>query len=219
MSDSNQIIVVEPDQQPDVSAFRDSILKLLDEGLTVQVIAARIGVDPNRVLAISDEARAVQRQTADNGQKLNGYLGQLDEIIDLAHWQCKADPTPPNVYAYTALVETARGVMQDIDGRRDNAKITEELMTKVLGPMFSEIMIHMTQKLASARMDTASALPPEFHALITMQIESLLRELASVQNDQLVGAKAAIGRVLNDIKTEQKPVIQSRRPKAAGGPR
>lgn len=217
MNQPNQIIVVDPDGQPDFEAARDSILKLLDEGLTVQVIAARLNLDPSNVLAISDQARAVQRATADNGQKLNTYLGQLDEIIDLAHWQCKADPVPNNIYAFTALVETARGIMQDIDGRRDNSKLTEELLTKVLQPLVNEVMIGMTQTLAAAKLDTCSVVPAEYHAAITGQIENVLRALGAVMQDQLTGAKSAIGRVLNDVKTDHKPIQTNRRmPKTVG---
>lgn len=216
MSDS-QIIVVNPDEQPDLMAARDSILKLLDEGLTVQVIAARLNLDPSRVLQISDEARSLQRAAQDNGQKLGSYLGQLDEIIDLAHWQCKSDPVPSNIYAYTALVETARGVMQDIDGRRDNTKLNEELLTKVLQPMLNEIMIGMTQTLAAAKLDTCSVVPPDYHAAVTGQIEGVLRALAAAMQDQLTGAKGAIGRVLNDVKTDHKPMQTNRRmPKTMG---
>ena len=214
---SDQIIIVEPDQQPDLAAARDSIRKLLDEGLTVQVIAARLNLDPQRVLAISDESRSLQRQSADNGQKLGAYLGQLDEIIDLAHWQCKAEPIPSNVYAYTALVETARGVMQDIDGRRDNQKLMEDLAKKVLEPMVNEIIISMTQKLASVKMDINNTLPSEHHVQVTGQIEDVLRTLGSVLADQLNGAKDAIGRVLNDVKDTPKPQQSQRRaPKMIG---
>jgi hypothetical protein len=215
---SDQIIVMEPDQQPDLAAVRDSIRKLIDEGLTVQVIAARLNLDPSRVLAVSDESRAMQRKGSDNGQKLGSYLGQLDEIIDLAHWQCKAEPIPANVYAYTALVETARGVMQDIDGRRDNTKLTEDLIKKVLEPAVNEIIIAMTQKLASVKIDINNTIPAEHHTAVTGQIEDILRTLGAVLSDQLTSMGGAVGRVLNDSKTEQKPQQQNNRraPKMIG---
>jgi hypothetical protein len=217
MSDNQDIIVIDNTGRPDISGAADSIRKLLDEGLSVQIIAARLGLDPDMILEVSDQSRAIQRQTADNGQRLSQYLEQLDEIIDLAYWQCKAEPHPNHVYAYTAALEEARGLMQDQDGRRDDQKLSVDLIKKVLEPMMSDTMISMTQTLAAFKQDLSSVLPAEQHASVTREVENMLRKLASVLEDQLTGAPASIARVLNDMQSDvQKHTSMTRRQKPKG---
>lgn len=216
MTESGDIIVIEPSGQPDMVAARDSIRKLLDEGVTVQTIAARLNLDPEKVLAISDEQRALQRQTIDNGQRLVDHLEKLEDICDIAYWQCKADPHPNHIYAYTAALEIVRGIMQDIDGRRDNDKLTEDLVKKVLEPLVSDTLISMTQILAKFKGELSTILPAEQHAIVTLQVEGMLRSLASILGDQLTGSKDAIQRVLNDVKADTSKPQPSKRPKPAG---
>ena len=215
----DQIIIIDPDQQPDIHQARDLILKLLSEGLTVQVIAARLNLDPSKILSISDEVRAQQRQNADNGQKLSSYLNRLDEIIELAHWQCRSDPMPANVYAYTALLETARGLVQDLDGRRDNEQLTSELVQTLLGPMMLSILERMTQKLSDVRQDLNRSTSAEQQPRINQQIESILRELASIQNDQLIRMRTDIKDTLDSAHPESKTkALTKRAPKTIGKP-
>lgn len=218
MTDSSLIIIDDNSQRPNLSQAKDTIRRLLDEGLSVQIVAARLNIDPTRVLAEADEARALQRQQSDNGTKLADYVDRLDEIIDLAHFQCKADPMPSNVYAYTALIETARGVMQDIDGRRDNDKLSDEIFQKVMGPLINETIIGLTQQLAKTKADLLSVLPAEQHNLVTQQLEGVLRGAAAMLADQLGGTKAAIMMVLAGQKneTKQQMPVRKTRPKPMG---
>ena len=202
---NDTVITIDSNERPDLAGTKDSIQKLLNDGLTVQVIAARLNIDPIRVLAVSDENRTAQYQTANNGQRLHARITQLDELIDLSYWQCKAEPIPPNVYAYSALVDLSRGVMSDIDGRRDHAQIAEDLLKQVLEPMLGELLVGMTQKLAGAKTDLGHSIPSEHHATVGHQLDDILRGLGASMQDQLVGAKAALERVLNDAQAEQAP--------------
>jgi len=207
-SDSGPVIVVESGEQPDIGSFRDSIIEMLQQGLTIQVIAARLNLDPTHVLGVSDEAQTDQQATLDNKQKLKAYLAQVDEIIDLAHWQCKADPTPNNIYAYTALVEAARGIVQDVDARRDNEKLVDDILLFVIGPMFSDILSTVSNKLSAARDNINKLLSPDKQSLAQGQLEDILRELAVRQKEQLGALRASILRVLNDVQ-EQKPASKA----------
>lgn len=212
----SSVIVVPPDDRSDQPVSSDTIRDLLNEGMTVQVIAAKLQIDPGRVMATADQNKAVARLEADNGEKLRDYLGMLDEIIDLAHWQAKAEPTPFNIGSFTQAVETARGIMQDLDNRRDDAKLTEELVARVLEPCIKETVMIMVSKLAKARADIKQLCGDHGHTEVDHQIDDVLRTLASTLNDQLTAAKEMVPLVLADNVGDQKPQVKTKKPKPGG---
>ncbi len=208
MSDDTSIIVIGPEQEPpDLERSSAAILDLLSQGLTVQVIAARLQLDPTQVLSISDQMRGMQRQGEDGGEKLNRYSDQIDEIIDLAHWQCKAEPTPSHIYAYTAALEAARGVLQDLDGRRDPEKQKSEITKKVLEQLVVNVMSSMSQRLGVTRTELLGIVPPERSDEVIHQIEQILRALGSAFSDELQAAKGNLDHVLASTEPKQaKPI-------------
>lgn len=202
-NDGTSMIVIESEaSQPEIN--RDTIRKLLDDGLTVQVIAAQLRLDPSRVMEAANDSRALARQVADNGERLKGLLNSLEEIIDIAHWQAKAEPTPFNIGAYTQAIDTARGLMQDIDGRRDNQKLASEVIKRVLEPLTKQCMLVMMQRLSSVRTELEKQTQPELHPEIEHQMKQVILALGSVLSDQLVASKETLDSVLND-KADPKP--------------
>ncbi len=196
---SDDIIVVEPDgsKRPSVQDAVESITNLLREGETVQVIAARLNLDPGKVLQVRDEIDTVERSEEDNGLKLNTYLTSLDEILDIAHWQAKSDPTPNNIYAYTALLEAARAIIQDLDGRRDPKAVQEALLQSAVQPLVQQIIGGLTIKLAETRKALFDITAEDHHGDINALLDDIMRALGAAISDGMVGFKDKTEKVLS----------------------
>lgn len=201
---------MEPDgsKRPSVQDAVESITNLLREGETVQVIAARLNLDPSKVLQVRDEVDSVGRSEEDNGLKLNGYLTSLDEVLDIAHWQAKSDPTPNNIYAYTALVEAARSIIQDLDGRRDPKAVQDALLQSALQPLFQQVIGGMTVKLAETRKALYDITAEELHGDVNILLDDILRALGASIADGMVGFKEKAEKVLSSKPAQRPPKVR-----------
>lgn len=210
------ILTIEQDGTPvPVERTVDSIMKLLQEGATVQVVAARLNIDPAKVLAVEEARTRASHTDEDNGTRLGRWLDNLDEIAELAHWQAKADPTPNHVYAYTAVVETARGVVGDIEGRRDNGKIRTDFDELVLRPFCEQLVGAMTDKMRETKAALLNVTATERHPEVTLQIDGVMRALGAAIKDSLADTRPALDKVLAD-KPKKQPSTAMMKPKKRG---
>lgn len=209
MSDDT-IIVVESDKTPDIRSFGDQIREALESGQSAQVVAARLNLDPGAVLAVADELKARTRQETVGTDKLHAYLRDLDDIVDIAQWQARAEPSPTNIYAYTALLETARGLMQDIDGRRDPRKLRDDLIDRVIKTLVAQTIGAMTGRLAATRLALQEITPTERHAEVTLQVEGVMRALGAVLHDELTAATLAVDKLLDEKPAKTTAMVRKR---------
>jgi len=195
--DSNSVIVLDPNGgPPDVQTELESIRALLETGQSVHAIAQRLNLDPAKVLAVSGQL--ARTQTADGGERLKDYADKLDELIQIAHWNSKAEPTPNNLYAYAAVVKEARAVLQDMDVRRDPAKLNDLIVDKVLEPMLVHTIQVMTAKLAGIKAELSQIVPVDRHEELTHQIDGAMRALGTTMKDELAEAKESLEKVVFD---------------------
>jgi hypothetical protein len=211
---SDTIIVVEQDRPPDTQSYGEQIRQALEAGQSAQVVAARLNLDPAAVLAVADELKARARAEVVGTDKLHHYLRDLDDIVEIAQWQARAEPSPTNIYAYTALIETARGLMQDIDGRRDPKKLRDDLVDRVLRVMIAQTIGAMTSRLAATRLALVEITPAERHPEVTIQIENVMRALGAVMHDELTAAIQSVEKLL-DEKPAAKSTAMVRRKQGA----
>ena len=203
-NDSNSVIVLDPNGgPPDVQSELESIRALMEEGVSVHSIATRLNLDPAKVLALSGQI--VQPKPGnEGGVRLRDYSDKLDELIQIAHWNAKAEPTPNNMYAYAAVVKEARAVLQDLDDRKDPAKMLDQIVDKVLVPLLKQTIQTMTGKMAGIKSELAQIVPESRHTELTHQVDGALRALGTTMQDELQDAKESLEKVLFD-RADSKP--------------
>ncbi len=178
-----------------------SILSMLESGMTIQAVAASLNLDIESVSSVRDLALSKDRAAAPVADKLKVWAEQTDDLIDMSHQAAIAEPTPNNLYAYTAVVACGLSIVEALDAKKDPKIVHDEVTASVLEPMVEQIMVAMTEKLAETKKSLDEIIPESKHDELASQLKDVLRALGAVCKDSL---DFATNRSL-EIIAEKKP--------------
>lgn len=204
MASKDLVITIEQDGVPDVEASRDRIMEMLEEGASVQSIAARLGLEPDKVLAVAEHLQTEARGDEDNSDRLRKWARQLDEGIEIALWQYKSQPVPGYAQAWSQLVAVAQSVISDLDARADPEKIRLRILMELVIPLMDNTFEAMTANLAEAKKQMLDIVPPERHEAASLLIDNILRSLSAVFDAQKPIARAAVDKIISDKSQQSK---------------
>lgn len=215
MRSSDETIIVVDSSEPrkiDSADISESIMTLLAENVPVQVIAARLDLDPERVLAIRESMALSARSETSYTEKINKWIADTDELIALAHEAARADPTPNNLYAYTATVDCGVSLLDSADGRKDPKQVKEELRTKLMEPLLEQLVVSTAEALADANKKILELIDEDDKIALKTALDNVLRSLAAKCAEAANNMEDTASEIL-ESKKKKKTTALARRPK------
>lgn len=204
MPTNDLVITIEQEGANSAEASRERIMEMLEEGASVQSIAARLGLEPDKVLAVAEHLQTESRADEDNSERLRKWARQLDEGIEIALWQYKSSPQPGYAQAWTALVQTAQSVVSDLDSRQDPEKVRLRILMELVIPLMENTLESMTLNLEASSKELLEILPPERQEAGQLIIKNVLKSLGATFDAQKPFARDAVNKIISDKAQQSK---------------
>jgi hypothetical protein len=155
---------------------RAAVLKEVERGIvSPEIIAIKLGLSIETVEEILKECRAERLTTMSNADILKANLRVLQDLLDTAELMYRSAPTIDNVTSVTSLISTSISTIKEIESRKDPAIVLNEILAKVLQPMFRDFIKYVTVETSRARDDLYQCIPREHHPHVDRVVKDLVK--------------------------------------------
>lgn len=163
---------------------------------TPEIISMRTGLDivavERAIAIIAAEARPKQ---ASNVEVLNGNLALLQELLKTAQFEYRACPDVDNATSVTQMISAALAIIKEIESRKDPATILNEVLARVIQPLFHSLVKTMTAAAARSRDELFDAVPQQQHE----RVDRSLKELVAMVGREVSGDYKRTVELLADV--------------------
>lgn len=182
---------------------------------TPEIISMRTGLDIVSVeRAIAMIAAEAKPKQVSNVEVLSGNLALLQELLNTAQWEYRACPDVDNATSVTQMIGSALAIIKEIESRKDPATVLNDILARVIQPLFHSLVKTMTAAAARSRDELYDAVPQQQHERIDRSLKDLVATVGrEVSGDykrtvellaDVLGCKAEEGKVqplLQAVKT------------------
>jgi len=134
---------------------------------------------------------------------LKKQLATVFEVIPLLEAAVKKSPTQFNTYSLTNLIETSRGLLNDIEDRNNPEDLYIEVVSEVIEPLTKQFIELLTVQLHSIRTQVLEMMKNDKSARnhTTILINDSIRNLAPDMKARLDIGLSKLGKIL-DVNPE-----------------
>jgi hypothetical protein len=142
---------------------------------TPEIISMRTGLDivavERAIAMIVSEAKPKQ---ATNVEVLNGNLTLLQELLNTAQFEYRACPDVDNATSVTQMIGAALAIIKEIESRKDPATVLNDVLARVIQPLFHSLVKTMTVAAARSRDELFDAVPQQHHERVDRSLKDLV---------------------------------------------
>ena len=142
---------------------------------TPEIISMRTGLDivsvERAIALIVAEAKPTQ---VSNVEVLNGNLSLLQELLGTAQWEYRACPDVDNATSVTQMIAAALAIIKEIESRKDPATVLNDVLARVIQPLFHSLVKTMTAAAARSRDELYDAVPQQHHERVDRSLKALV---------------------------------------------
>lgn len=143
-----------------------------------EIIAVKTGLPLQEVRAAVRDIKVQPQRT--NVEVLRDNLALLQQLLDTATWEYRAMPTLDNASAITQMINTSLTTIKEIESRKDPADLMNEVLAKVVQPLFRAFIVHVTTETNRAREALQDGVPKDFHARIDDALKGLVKNVGRI---------------------------------------
>lgn len=142
---------------------------------TPEIISMRTGLDivavERAIAMIVAEAKPKQ---VTNVEVLNGNLSLLQELLNTAQFEYRACPDVDNATSVTQMISAALAIIKEIESRKDPATVLNDILARVIQPLFHSLVKTMTAAAARSRDELYDAVPQQHHERVDRSLKDLV---------------------------------------------
>lgn len=196
---------------PDLIEAVHESLKL---GLTSpDIIAIRLCEPIADIEEIVGEFQKATKNSRSNVEIMRGNLDVLQDLLDTAEWMYRGVPTIDNAAAITSMIQTSLQTIKEIESRKDPVVIMNEILARIIQPLFREFIRYTTIEASQARTELFESLPREHHNKVDATLKSLVKGIGRASSTDykktVTQLAAALGCKPEDEKVRSLPHIVS----------
>jgi hypothetical protein len=163
---------------------------------TPEIISMRTGLDIVSVeRAIAMIAAEAKPKQVSNVEVLNGNLSLLQELLTTAQWEYRACPDVDNATSVTQMIGAALAIIKEIESRKDPATVLNDVLARVIQPLFHSLVKAMTAAAARSRDELYDAVPQRHHE----RVDRSLKELVATVGREVSGDYKRTVELLADV--------------------
>jgi len=183
----------------------ESILLELGAGVSPEIISIKLGVEIDDVEELAEQFEADRQAKKSNADLLRDNLSTLQALLPTAEWVYKAIPDVDNMQALTTLISTSIQTIKEIEARKDPAIIMNELLGRVIQPMFRNFVKYATIEVNRSREDLFSVITPEHHSVVDTVLKEAIKGMGKLLGADYRQAVDSIAGIL-ECKPEDEKV-------------
>jgi len=188
----------------------------LEQGITSpEIISIKLGLEVGAVERVVKEFRTERTGSMSNADILKANLLVLQDLLDTAEFMYRASPSIDNATSVTSLIATSIQAIKEIEARKDPAVALNEILGKVLQPLFRDFIKYVTIETSRARDDLYQAIPHEYHLHIDRVSKELVKGVGRSGSEDYKRSVAFLTSILG-CKPEDEKVRPLLRPVPGG---
>lgn len=170
-----------------------------------ETIAIRLDKDIDTIEEILGEFDSVSKEARSNVDIMRDNLRLLQALLETAEWQYRGDPDADNASAITSMIQTSLQTIKEIESRKDPVVVMNEILGRVVQPLFRDFIKYATTEAAQARGELYEVIPREYHGRIDDVLKDLVKGIGRASGADYKKTVQLLASVL-DCKAEDEKV-------------
>lgn len=170
-----------------------------------EIIAIRLDQDVDIITEIIEEFDSVSKDARSNVDIMRDNLRLLQSLLETAEWQYRGDPDADNASSVTTMIQTSLQTIKEIESRKDPVMVMNEILGRVVQPLFRDFIKYATTEAAQARGELYETIPREYHGRIDDVLKDLVKGIGRASGADYKKTVQLLASVL-DCKVEDEKV-------------
>lgn len=167
-----------------------------------EIISVKTGIAIREVqVAIKTITSETPRSNVDI---LRQNLELLQQLLDTATWEYRAAPTVDNATAITSMINTSLSTIKEIESRKDPVELMNEVLAKVVQPLFRLFIKHVTSETSRARVELEDTFPSTQHPKIDDVVKGLVKNVGRLTSADYTDTVRSLAEVLGCKPEDEK---------------
>ncbi len=190
----------------------EAVKRELELGLdSPEVISIRTGIPVDVVEEIVRSHQQIVKSSRSNVDIMRDNLRLLQDLLETAEWEYRAQPNVDSASALVQMITTSLSTIKEIESRKDPAVILNEILGRLIQPLFRDIIKYATAEAAKARDELNERVPHEHHARVDAALKNLVRGIGRASSADYAKCVEVLASVL-ECKSEDAKVRPLIRP-------
>ena len=172
-----------------------------------EIIAVKTGIS---IREIKGAIQSLESQgTRSSVDILKNNLELLQQLLETATWEYRAAPTLDNATSITSMINTSLSTIKEIESRKDPAELMNEIMAKVVQPIFQAFIKHVTAEVNRARDSLEDGIPKQYHGRIDESVKAVVKNIGRITSTDYRETVRRLAEAL-DCKPEDNKLLMLR---------